>query len=97
MSTFQVTPDELAAGGSVVARGQADLTAASSRVAGTGQAAANTPAAAAYEQLLGDLNKTVHTVETSVQDLSRALNQCAQNYLRTEQSNTACYAPGFGP
>jgi hypothetical protein len=46
--------------------------------------------------LLSQLNRTAQTVETSVQDLSRALTQCAQNYTRTEQSNTACYAPGFG-
>lgn len=96
MPTFQVTPDELAAGGAVVVRGEADLTAASSRVAGTGQAAAGTPAAGAYEQLIGDLNRTVHSVGTSVQDLSSALSKAAQNYARTEQSNTACYLPGFG-
>lgn len=96
MPTFQVTPDELAAGGAVVVRGEADLTAACGRVAGTGQAAAGTPAAGAYEALLSDLSRTARTVGTSVQSLSSALNQAAQNYTRTEQSTTACYAPGFG-
>lgn len=95
MGYFQATPAELGAAGGAVARSLSDLTGAESAVSGSAGAAAGTPAAGACEALVSDAARTVQSLRVAVEDLGRALNQASSNYARTEQSISACYAPGF--
>jgi hypothetical protein len=94
MSQFQVTPEEVAAAGSAVGRSGTDLDGAASAVRSTAGAAAGTPVEGVYDSLLSRAGHVTETLRTAVEDLSRALGQAAANYTRTEESNTACFAPG---
>jgi hypothetical protein len=97
MSYFQVTPEELATAGGALGRCATDVDGAQGAVAASAGAAAATPAAGACEALVAEAGRTLEGLRTSVEDLGRALNQASSNYARTEQSISACYAPGAGP
>jgi hypothetical protein len=84
MTYFRVETQELTA---------SDLAAALAAVNGAGGAAAGTPAAGAYEALLGDADKVVASLRTATDDLSGALGRAAAAYAGTEQGVTACYLP----
>jgi hypothetical protein len=98
MTTFRVQTEELLVAATAVTRTTADLGSAEAAVNGTSGAAAGTPAAGAYDALLGDANTTIKSLQTAVDGLSRALNTSATNYVTTDQSTAACYAtpPGGG-
>lgn len=97
MTTFQVTPEELPTAAAAMTKTCADLGTAQGAVQKSAGAAAGTPAAAAYESLLGDAGRALTTSQTAVDDFSRALGRAASNYTSAENSATACYAPGSGP
>jgi uncharacterized protein YukE len=94
MSTFRVQTEELVSASTTVSRSITELDAAGAAVSGAAGAGAGTPAAAAYEALTGDAMRTVKTMQTAVEGLSRTLGQAASNYVASDQSATACYLPG---
>lgn len=94
MSTFGVTPLELANAGTAVARGHGELAAAGPAVRATAGAAAGTPAAAACDALVDHATTMLTGLQTAVEDLSRALGKAAGNYQQAESTNQACLAPG---
>ncbi len=96
MTQFSVVTEELAAAGAAVTRSTADLGAARGAVGGSAGAAAGTPAAGAYEALVDDANRALTSLQSAVDDLSGALNRAASNYVATDGSVAACYAPGAG-
>ena len=75
MSTFQVETEALVGAATGVKSSIADLDAARQAVAATAGAAAGTPAASAYETLLGDANQQLESLQSAVTELSQALNQ----------------------
>jgi hypothetical protein len=96
MSTFRVQTEELVSASSCVSRSMSDLGAAIAAVNSASGAASGTPAAAAYETLVGDGGVTVRSLQTAVEGLSTSLAQAASNYVAADQSATACYLPGAG-
>jgi len=92
MSTFQVETEALVVAATGVKSSISDLDAARAAVAGTAGAAAGTPAAGAYETLLGDANRQLESLQTAVTELSQALNQASSNYTASDQAS----ASGFG-
>ena len=92
MSTFQVETEALVGAATGVKSSVADLDAARQAVAATAGAAAGTPAASAYETLLGDANQQLESLQSAVTELSQALNQASSNYSTSDQAS----ASGFG-
>jgi uncharacterized protein YukE len=92
MSTFQVETEALVTAATAVKSSISELDSARAAVAGTAGAAAGTPAAAAYETLLGDANRQLESVQSAVTELSQALNQASANYATSDQAS----ASGFG-
>jgi uncharacterized protein YukE len=92
MSWFQVETEALVGAATGVKSSIAELDAARQAVAGTAGAAASTPAAGAYETLLGDANRQLESLQNAVSELSQALNQAASNYTTSDQAS----AGGFG-
>ena len=92
MSTFQVETEALVGAATGVKSSVADLDAARQAVAATAGAAAGTPAASAYETLLGDANQQLESLQSAVTELSQALNQASSNYATSDQAS----ASGFG-
>jgi uncharacterized protein YukE len=92
MSRFQVETEALAGAATGVKSSIGDLDAARQAVAGSAGAAAGTPAAGAYETLLGDAARQLESLQHAVTELSQALNQAAGNYSSSDQAS----ASGFG-
>jgi uncharacterized protein YukE len=92
MSTFQVETEALVGAATGVKSSIADLDAARQAVAATAGAAAGTPAASAYETLLGDANQQLESLQSAVTELSQALNTASANYSTSDQAS----ASGFG-
>jgi uncharacterized protein YukE len=92
MSWFQVETEGLVGASTGVKSSVADLDAARQAVAATAGAAAATPAAGAYDTLLGDCNRQLQSLQNAVDELSQALNQAATNYTSSDQAS----ASGFG-
>jgi uncharacterized protein YukE len=86
MSTFQVETEALVGAATGVKSSVADLDAARQAVAATAGAAAGTPAASAYETLLGDANQQLESLQSAVTELSQALNQASSNYSTSDQA-----------
>jgi uncharacterized protein YukE len=93
MSWFQVETEGLVSAATGVKSSIADLGTARQAVSGTSGAAAGTPAAGAYDTLLGDANRQLQSLQSAVDELSQALNQAAANYTSSDQAS----ASGFGP
>jgi uncharacterized protein YukE len=91
MSWFQVETEGLVGAATGVKSTIADLGAARQAVSGSAGAAAGTPAAGAYETLLGDAGRQLQSLQTAVDELSQALNQAASNYTASDQSATAAF------
>jgi uncharacterized protein YukE len=92
MSWFQVETEALVSAATGVKSSIADLGAARQAVSATAGAATGTPAASAYEALLGDANRQLESLQNAVSELSQALNQASSNYTSSDQSS----ANGFG-
>jgi hypothetical protein len=92
MSWFQVETEALVSAATGVKSSIADLGAARQAVAGTAGAATGTPAAGAYETLLGDAHRQLESLQNAATELSQALNQASSNYTSTDQAS----ASGFG-
>jgi uncharacterized protein YukE len=92
MSWFQVETEALVSAATGVKSSIADLGAARQAVSATAGAAAGTPAAGAYETLLGDANRQLESLQNAVSELSQALGQASSNYTSSDQAS----AGGFG-
>jgi uncharacterized protein YukE len=92
MSSFQVETEGLVGASTAVKSSISDLDAARQAVSASAGAAAGTPAAGAYDTLLGDCNRQLQSLQNAVDELSQALNQAAANYTSSDQAS----ASGFG-
>ncbi|HEY1507440.1 MAG TPA: type VII secretion target [Solirubrobacteraceae bacterium] len=92
MSWFQVETEGLVGASTGVKSSIADLDAARQAVSASAAAATGTPAAGAYDTLLGDANRQLQSLQNAVEELSQALNQAAANYTTSDQAS----ASGFG-
>lgn len=91
MSTFQVETEALSGAATGVKSSIGDLDAARQAVAGTAGAAAGTPAAGAYETLIGDAAQQLESLQSAVTELSQALNQASANYTTSDQASASGY------